>query len=257
MLTNEFLKQNNRPMLGLYMQSEDPYMIELAKIAGFDFVRIDMEHVLYDSSELRHMIRTANLIDLPVQVRVADLTDITKLLDFGADGIVVPDVDSVERAKQAIDLTKYYPLGQRGMYPGARCMTWRGEEDTLPQYVSKANRNVTLTIQLENVHVLKHVDEILSLDGIDMVATGKADISQSMGIPGQTDDARVIDFETAVISKAIQYGKQPVVVARGKRLQELMNMGVMWFMVGMEYDIIKNAFERHIVELKQLCGLDE
>ena len=122
---SELLKQEG-PVLGLYLEINCPSIIEMAKEAGFDFVRIDYEHALFDYSDLAEMTRTATLLDMPVQVRVSNFHDITKLLDFGVTGIVVPDVNTVERAQQAVEITKYYPIGSRGMFPSSRCLKISG-----------------------------------------------------------------------------------------------------------------------------------
>ena len=118
---NDLLNQEG-PILGLYISSPDPYTVEMAKKAGYDFIRIDNEHTRIDYSSIVELTRTANLLDMPVQIRVSNLDDITKFLDFGITGIVVPNVNSVERAKEAVELTKFYPLGSRGMCPICRCV---------------------------------------------------------------------------------------------------------------------------------------
>ena len=246
---NDLFKRGG-PVIGMYVSSPDPETLELIKEAGFDFVRLDYEHVLFSYSELRELIRVATLLDLPCQVRVSNLHDITKLLDIGATGIVVPDVNTVERAKEAVMCTKYYPLGARGMFAVGRNMPLNGCE-TFTDYVKIANDVVTLTVQVEDVNSAQFLDEIASIEGIDMLASGKADISQSAGIPGQTGDPRVVEMERLIIKKAVEHGKDVSILAQNRKsIDELSQLGVRVFIVGPDSIIIKNAFKTLAKELK-------
>lgn len=245
---NKKIKENpGKPILGLYIMSKDPSLIEFAAAAGYDFIRIDYEHILYSGHELREMIRTAKLVGLMVQIRVPNLGEITKLLDMGVDGIVVPDVDTVEKAREAVTLVKYYPLGQRGMYPVGRCVWGK----SWPEYLAEGNQEVSLTIQIENIAAKPILDDIISLDGVDMVSSGKQDISESAGIPGKTSDPVVLDFEEAILKTALKHGKQPCVMATTrKRISELMSMGEYVFTVDMDYEVIRKAYKNYIDELR-------
>jgi 4-hydroxy-2-oxoheptanedioate aldolase len=242
----ELLKKDG-PVLGLYLQSADPFIVEAAKAGGFDFIRIDNEHILYDYSQIKELIRVAILLDMPCQVRVADLTDVTRMLDAGATGIVVPDVNTVERACQAVQATKYAPTGARGMYPLqppiGRFLRAAGFDD-FADYVKAANEIVTLTVQIEDVRATPFLDEIIAMQGIDMIASGKADISQSVGKPGQTTAPEVVEFERLLIRKALEHGKTPTLMAgvNPAFVREMAGLGVKFFSCGPDEAIIANAF---------------
>lgn len=245
------LRNQKGPVLGLYMSSPDPSIVEIAKRAGFDFIRIDNEHTLFDYSHITELARTATLLDMPVQVRVSNLDDVTKFLDFGITGIVVPDVNTVERAKKAIEVTKFYPLGLRGMCPICRCVKISGYSPE--EYVKNANNIVDLTIQIEDIRAADYIDEILSLDGIDMVSSGKADISQSAGIPGQINDTKVIEMENLIVKKALEYGKQPVILVNNKKkIDELLSIGAKIFTTIHDYEVFLKSFETCTREFKGL-----
>lgn len=245
---NTRLKEKpNSPILGLYVMSKDPTLIEYAKMAGYDFIRIDYEHILFSASELREIIRTANLVGLMVQIRVPNMGEITKLLDMGVDSIVVTDVDTVEKAKEAIDAVKYWPLGHRGMYPVGRCVWGK----SWAEYLETGNKEVSLGIQIENVAAKPILDEIISLEGIDMISSGKQDISESAGIPGKVNDPIVLDMEEAIVKTALKHGKEPVCMATSKkRVDELMAMGQKIFTVDMDYELIRKAYKNYIDELR-------
>lgn len=94
-------------IFGLFVNLNDPSVVEMAHLAGFDFIRIDLEHKMYDPATVLSLIRTADHLDMAVQVRISDVSEVTRLLDAGADGIVVPGATSVESVQEAIDAIKY------------------------------------------------------------------------------------------------------------------------------------------------------
>ena len=249
----DLLKQEG-PIIGLYMQSADPTLVEIVKWAGFDFIRLDNEHILYSPHQLKEMIRTSILCDIPCQVRVNDLDDIKKILDSGATGIVVPDCNSVERVRAAVRAVKYYPVGMRGMYcldyPIGRHVRAAGCKN-FEEYMKHANDIISLTIQIESVEAKNHLDELIGMEGVDMVASGKTDISQSMGIPGKAGAPEVLDMEQMIIEKALQHGKQPAVLALNREhMLGLMEKGEKVFTVSCDETIIADAFRSFIMKLK-------
>jgi len=255
MTTFKDLLKREGPILGLYMQSADPTVIEMAKFAGYDFIRIDNEHCMYDMSQLKELIRVALLCDMPCQVRVNDMNDITKILDAGAMGIVVPDVNTVEKAKEAIAAVKYYPIGYRGMYPVnypmARHVVAAGVKN-FSDYIDKANDIVTLTIQIEDISAKPILDDIISLEGIDFVSSGKGDISQSLKMPGKTSAPEVLEMEEAIINSALKNGKQPVVLALNKEhMKAKMALGEKIFTCGVDETIFANAMVDFVKRYKE------
>lgn len=238
--------------LGLYVATTDPAIVEMAAYAGFDFIRIDCEHMLFDKSVVADMIRTANNIDLPVFVRVSSLDDITGLLDFGASGLIVPGVSSKEDALRAVGLTKYAPLGERGMSTCGRCLKYGhiAQKD----YLSEANEQVSLIVQLETKEALANIDDILSVAGIDMVATGKSDLAQSLGVIGQPNHPQVVEAENIVVTKALEYGKIPTLMGdTPEKVAELIKRGVLCVTVGYDTKLILKALKDYMGKFSGLA----
>lgn len=241
--------RNKQVTLGLYIATTDPAIVEMAAYAGFDFVRIDCEHMLFDKSVVANMIRTANNIGLPIFVRVAGLDDITGLLDFGASGIIIPGITNKQEAIEAVNLVKYAPLGARGMSTCGRSLQYGNV--AAKEYRSQANEKISLLIQLESKEALKNIDEILSVDGIDMVATGKNDLSQALGVMGQTSHPEVIEAENNVIAKALEHGKIPALMGdTPERVDELIKRGVFCVTVGYDTKLILKALKEYIARFK-------
>lgn len=230
----------NTPVLGTWVSLTDANVVEMAKEAGFDYVRIDNEYIPFDYGKITELIRTANNLDMPVFVRVSKMEDITPLIAFGVDGIIVPDCNTVERAREAIARVKYHPVGARGMNPGSRAVRISGLSPD--EYLKRANDFVTLTIQIEDVRVADYIDDILSLEGIDMVSSGRGDISQSIGRAGETRHPKVLEMEDLIIQKALQYNKTPAILVFSKEeLEAVRKKGVNVFTVGNDEQLLRNA----------------
>lgn len=247
MTFRELLKED-RPILGLYVSSIDPGLIEIAADAGLDYVRIDMEHGLFGYDEVRELIRTATLSEMLVQVRVSSLNDITKLLDFGATAILVPDVNSVQSAKDAVSQVKYAPLGSRGFNNGPRFLKY--SQTKFMEYLEQANREVLLGIQLESREAIEHIDEILAVDGVDMVSSGKGDLSQAYGLLGQNTHPLILEKESYIIRKGLEHNKIPTVLSiNAERTRELYGLGVKMITIGSDMEIyaqgIRSCLKSH------------
>ncbi|MCD8125674.1 MAG: aldolase/citrate lyase family protein [Lachnospiraceae bacterium] len=235
---------------GINLALGDPITVEMAARAGYDFVRIDCEHVLFDATTLMNMIRTARLLELPVQVRVSGLYQAGALLDMGVSGLMVPHIGNREAALTAVNAVKYAPLGQRGMTGASRALNFG--QYKMSEYSTWANDEVSLIIQIEDRDGLEHMDEILSVEGVDMVATGRNDLSQALGVPGQNTHPEVLAAEDQVIRKAIEYGKIPTLLVRDrKRLGELWEKGVRCFTIARDETLLAGAMKSTLAEMRE------
>lgn len=235
---------------GLVLGMSDPYIIDMAYCAGYQFVRIDCEHVLYDYNTLKTFFNAARHLGLAAQIRVPDLHNISAILALEPAAIVLPDVNSREMAQAAIDAVKFPPLGSRGMNGGTRSV--RFGSFSRDEYMKTGNDRLNLVVQIESKEGLEHIDDILSLDGIDMVASGKADLSQALGVPGQKDHPDVIAAENYIIEKAKQYGKiLTLSVSTPERLQELKEKGVHCFSIGRDEDLCLKAVRSQLKKMSQ------
>lgn len=173
------------PVYGLISSIPAPAAIELIAEAGFDFVIIDMEHVLINPETVENMIRVAESYDLTPLVRVADLNPKTllRLLDGGAQGIVLPMIESPEQLADAIAACKYHPLGRRSLNAGRPGSFGK---HSLAQYVEAANQQIMVVAMIESAEGVRRATEIAAVAGLDMILEGAADLSQSLGMPGRS-----------------------------------------------------------------------
>lgn len=237
---------------GLSMLLPCPSVVEIAALHGYDFIRIDCEHALLSYPELRELMTAARLLGIPCQIRTTDLANITALLGQEPSGIMIPHVESREAALAAVDCCKFAPLGRRGMDGSTRHMRCGGMKRT--EYMDYADRTMDLIVQIESREGLRHIDEILSVEGIDMVATGRADLSQELGVPGQKNHPDVIEAENLIIRKTLEYGKIPTIAADSEaRIAELSAMGVRCFLIGKDETLLSSAIKENLEKKRINC----
>ncbi|NVZ29415.1 siderophore biosynthesis protein SbnG [Pseudomonas gingeri] len=231
---------------GLISSIPSPAAIELIAEAGFDFVIIDMEHVLINPETVEHMIRTAEAYDLTPLVRVADLDPKTllRLLDGGAQGIVLPMVECPVQLAAAIAACKYHPLGRRSLNAGRPGSFGK---HSLARYVEAANQQILLVAMIESAEGVRRAAEIAAVPGLDMLLEGAADLSQSLGMPWQIDQPAVqqalLDTWQAAKAAGVAYctiPRQPGDAARWR------GRGVNAFVLGDERGIAFRALQSRL-----------
>ncbi|MBS1679747.1 MAG: 2,4-dihydroxyhept-2-ene-1,7-dioic acid aldolase [Actinobacteria bacterium] len=161
--------------------------VEAAGHVGFDFVLLDTEHGSSDMLELEHHIRAADSAGIGALVRVSSVgsPDILRALDAGAEGIVVPHVSVVQDAERAVAETHYPPLGRRSLALSTRA--GRQSTSRLASHLGTAEEKILLIAQVEDAEGLENIDRILECDDLDGIFIGPADLSASLGHPGQFD----------------------------------------------------------------------
>lgn len=184
MLTINPLKNRLRQgesVYGLLNSVPGPWLAEMIGRAGYDFVILDMEHLLVSEETLRHSLQAVLGTGCTPLVRVpeADAKLIGRLLDAGARGIVLPQVDSATTVARAIAACRFPPLGCRGITGGP--ITGFG---TLPldDYIQLANDNIMVVPMIESRAGLDALPGILALDGVDLVLEGALDLALDMGL---------------------------------------------------------------------------
>jgi len=177
--------------LGSWITINHFSIIEIMADAGFNWLCVDMEHSVIDYFEAEQLIATIQSKGLMAYVRVGENNPriIKRLLDAGADGIIVPMVNSKEDALKAIDAVRYPPKGIRGVGL-ARAQNYGFGFEEYKE--GKANK-IKLIVQIEHIDAVNNLEEILELDGIDGTFIGPYDLSGSMGKPGQYNEPDVKD----------------------------------------------------------------
>lgn len=175
---------------GLLNSIPEPLLVEMIGYAGYDFVILDLEHVGINPQTLENMIRAAEGCGLTPLVRVPGVEPktILRVLDAGAQGIVMPCVQDGEQVRRAVLASRYHPLGERGISGGRT--TGFGTLG-LQDYMALANREIMVVAMIEDAAGVANIDAIAAMPGIDMILEGAIDLSQSLGVPGQAQHREV------------------------------------------------------------------
>ena len=176
--------QSGETLFGLIVKMPGAAIVEMCARAGFDFAVIDTEHGPADVEQLEHHVRAAESFGMRVLVRVGSHTsiDILRALDTGATGIVVPHVRTPEEAAKLVQAAYYPPVGNRGLATSTRA----GDHSllALDAHLQEAAEQTVIVAQIEDQAALSHLDAIASTPGIDVVFVSPADLSMSLGHPG-------------------------------------------------------------------------
>jgi 2-keto-3-deoxy-L-rhamnonate aldolase RhmA len=180
---------SSKILLGSWITLNHISVAEIMADAGFDWLCVDMEHSVTDYAEAQQLIMAIQSKGLMAFVRVGENNAriIKRVLDAGADGIIVPSVNSAEEAKKAVEAVKYPPLGKRGVGLARAQSYGFGFED----YRDKKSNEIKLIVQIEHINAIKELDAIISTQGVDGTFIGPYDLSGSMGKPGKWDDQDV------------------------------------------------------------------
>jgi len=165
---------------GMFVGLADPIAAEIAAGAGFDWIMIDTEHGPNDLRTLLVQLQAAAASPCSVLVRPyeGDTALIKRILDLGAQTLVVPMCESVEQAEELVAAIRYPPAGVRGVGTSlSRAAQWNRIDD----YVHLAERELCLVLQIESAAALDHVERIAAVDGVDALFVGPSDLAASMG----------------------------------------------------------------------------
>jgi 2-dehydro-3-deoxyglucarate aldolase/4-hydroxy-2-oxoheptanedioate aldolase len=188
-----------------------------------------MEHGSFNLETAHDMIVACKLAGITPIVRVGEVqyTLCARLLDQGAQGIILPRVEDPTALAHALAWLRFPPLGIRGFGINPTMVDY--EARTMPEIIEHQNRETLAVVQFETVRAVESADELLSIKGLDVVMIGPADLSISLGIPGQFDNPLLIRTVDKVIERCNAYGVVPGIQTRG------IAMAKMWAERGMRF----------------------
>ena len=177
--------QEGEATIGTWLATGSPLVAEMLAHQGFDWLNVDMEHNAIDLQTTQSLFQAIATTDTIPFARVPwnDPQIIKRVLDIGAYGVVVPTVETVDQAEQAVGACRYPPEGYRGMG------TIRGRLYGGDDYAEQANKEICVVLMLETKTAVDNADEILKVPGIDAVFIGPNDLAASMGLPLGLDNA--------------------------------------------------------------------
>ena len=246
--------QSGEATFGAWLSVSSPVVAEIMAGTGYDWVLIDTEHGAFDIESLQIALMAFNGSPTVPIVRVAwnDAVRIKQVLDIGADGILVPMVNTPAEARQAVAACKYPPLGIRGFGP-KRVSGYGRNTDA---YVAQANEGVIVITQIEHVDAAARIDEILDVPGIDVICMGPTDLSGSAGVLRQFDHPVVVDAIERVVTRA-HARRFPVclgVIFSDADTRRWLTKGANFILTAEDTAVFANGLSNALAHMRNLAG---
>ncbi len=229
-----------------------PTVAEVMAGEGFDWIAVDMEHTATDVrafSEIVGAVRGRG-VDLLARLPSCDASLAKLVLDAGANGIVVPNVNTPDEAARAVAMARFPPEGIRG----ASLCRASDHGRNFQEYFARHNREVLVVVMLEHIDAVARVEAILAVQGIDAALIGPYDLSASMGLAGQLDHPRVVAAQQTILDACRRQGVAAgihVVAIDPDALQDRIAAGYRFIACGLDTLFIMHGC-RHM--LGQRCG---
>lgn len=250
-LTRERLN-NGETVLGCSLQVyRSPEVARTFAAAGFDYVFIDMEHGSFNLETVHDIIVASKLSGITPIVRVVELQYglCSRLLDQGAQGIILPRVEDPAILEDALSWLRYPPIGKRGYGINATMIEY--ESAGLPAVVEHQNSQVLAVVQFESAAAIERADELLSVPGLDVVMVGPADLSISLGVAGDWEHPLLIDAIQHIIEKCNRWGVVPGIQTRGLSMAKAWaGRGMRFIGVGAEHVLLLEKARETVSQLR-------
>jgi 2-dehydro-3-deoxyglucarate aldolase/4-hydroxy-2-oxoheptanedioate aldolase len=217
--------------------------VRIAASAGADFLIFDGEHGPVDPVSMRNAVAVSTMLTVDAFVRVQNVESelLPQSLDAGARGIVIPNVQSVQEARRAVERAKFPPEGQRGAAFGSAQDGYTVGD--IAQKVSQANGRTMILCMIESPTGAAHADQIASIDGIDGLWFGYIDFSIAAGIPGQIRHQVVVAAAEQVAAACRRHGKRAgVMVTSAAELATYVERGFDLIAFGSDAFVMKHGF---------------
>jgi 4-hydroxy-2-oxoheptanedioate aldolase len=200
--------RTSAPLIASFVETPHRAVSQVMGTIGYDVLIPDGEHAAFSPRDIEEVIVGADLAGVPSLVRVPANTPSTigHALDSGAAGVLVPLVNTAEAAHTAAQLSRYPPEGRRGAGPGRATIYGLRREEA----IANAREETVVAIQIETRVAVENLDEILAVDGVDLVFVGPNDLSHSLGRPPDAELRAVIDV---VLTKARAAGRMTGILA--------------------------------------------
>jgi len=241
--------QAGKAQIGLWSSLSSNYTVEVIAGAGFDWILLDMEHSPNDlESALAQLQAAAPYPSHPV-VRVPwnDMVSIKRLLDIGAQSLLVPYVSTADEARAAVSYTRYPPAGVRGVAGTTRATRFGRVRD----YAMRAQEEICLLVQVETQQALDNIEAICAVEGVDGVFIGPADLHASLGYTGEIANPKVKLLIDSAIQRIRKAGKAPGILTPNEAdARHWLQCGGLFVAVGADVGILARGAEALAAKFK-------
>jgi 4-hydroxy-2-oxoheptanedioate aldolase len=248
---NEFKRAlaAGQQQIGLWSSMPSSYVVEVIAGAGFDWILLDTEHSPNDLENLLTQLQAAAAYPVSAVVRVPwnDLVVIKRVLDIGAQTLLVPFVSTAEEAQRAVAATRYPPRGVRGVAGTTRASRFGRVRD----YARRAHEETCLLVQVETREGLDNLEAICAVDGVDGVFIGPADLHASLGHTGETANPAIVPLIDDAMRRIRKTGKAPgFLTAVEADARRVLGCGAQFVAVGADIGILARGAEALAAKFK-------
>ena len=234
--------RSGETLIGVFSDLASPLAVELCGQAGFDWAVLDLEHGAATETDLLGLLYAAATTPMASIVRAqsAERLRVGRALDLGAEGVMLPQLKSIDEVREAVSYLRYPPLGQRGVALRTRGggMGSLGHSDV----ARVVNDRIVGIVQIEAAGTLADADAIAAVDEVDVLFVGPADLSHSLGIPGKFDEPRFQDALRAVVEACRSHGKAAgILIYEAAGLPPLIEMGFTFIGLGSEGSFVSSG----------------
>ena len=238
-----------RAQIGLWSSLSSHYTVEVIAGAGFDWILLDSEHSPNDLESLLTQLQAAAPYPTTPIVRVPwnDMVTIKRVLDIGAQSLLVPYVSSADEAKAAVSFTRYPPAGVRGVAGTTRATRFGRVKD----YAKRASEELCLLVQVETQAAVDNIEAICAVEGVDGVFIGPADLHASLGYTGEVANPKVKPLIDEAIRRIRKAGKAPGILTPNEAdARHWLQCGALFVAVGADVGILARGAEALAAKFK-------
>ncbi|HYD57815.1 MAG TPA: HpcH/HpaI aldolase/citrate lyase family protein [Burkholderiales bacterium] len=251
LLQNSFKRalKAGKPQIGLWSSLSSNYTVEVIAGAGFDWILLDTEHSPNELESLLMQLQAAAPYPSHAVVRVPwnDMVTIKRVLDIGAQTLLIPYVSNAEEARAAVSYTRYPPVGVRGVAGTTRASRFGRVKD----YAKRAHEELCVLVQVENQEGLDNLDAIVAVEGIDGVFIGPADLHASLGHTGEIANPKVMPVIEETLRRIRKGGKAPgILTPNEENARKQLAAGALFVAVGSDVGILARGAEALAAKFK-------
>ena len=239
-----------RQQIGLWSSLSSNYTVEVIAGAGYDWILLDMEHSPNDLESLLAQLQASAPYPTHPVVRVPwnDMVGMKRVLDVGAQSLLVPYVSSAEEAAAAVSHTRYPPRGVRGVAGTTRATRFGRVKD----YAKRAHEEICLLVQVETQAALDNIEAICKVDGVDGVFVGPADLHASLGHTGEIANPQVKPLIDDAIRRIRKAGRAPGILTPNEAdARHWLDCGALFVAVGADVGILARGAEALAAKFKK------
>lgn len=232
--------RSGRRQIGFWVSIPDGGVVEMLAGCGFDWLLLDTEHSPMDAVSTMPLMQAAAPYTVSTVLRPGwnNPVEIKKMLDCGAQTLLIPYVQNAAEAAQAVAAVRYPPVGIRGVAGSTRASRYGAVKD----YIKHANNEICLLVQVETVEALSRIEEIAAVEGVDGIFVGPADLAASMGYPGEPSHpevkAAILDALRRITRAGVPAG---ILSLDDALLDEAAQAGALFIAIGVDTVVLRRG----------------